>query len=323
MVVKKTLRLPTLSDTMDTNDMVSLFAMTYNLNNQTVSESDLGFLAMDSDIVFLSFQEVGPFVPVVCLRNQSLLSTIIADMYRRTHTVICDESLLGIKLVVLARSEVSKSIRINRVDTVSTGADGIYGNKGCVYASMIVKGTPFLFVAAHLPEGESEVDARNSSVSVIMREIQISLKRNPILAHSFICFAGDLNYRVNMDYDSAIVADIDELVLHDQLKEEQNQLKVLQGFHENPIEFMPTYKYDINTNVFDTSKKRRVPSYTDRILLYAKSRKTFTQSSYKANHSIWISDHRPVMATYEFVLYKNDEDEFVKAPSASICCNVF
>lgn len=39
----------------------------------------------------------------------------------------------------------------------------------------------------------------------------------------------------------------------------------MKKFSEANILFLPTYKFDIGTEIYDTIKKR-VPSYTDRIL---------------------------------------------------------
>ena len=38
---------------------------------------------------------------------------------------------------------------------------------------------------------------------------------------------------------------------------------------QGPLFFRPTYKYDVGTDVYDTSKKQRVPSWTDRVLWWS------------------------------------------------------
>ena len=61
---------------------------------------------------------------------------------------------------------------------------------------------------------------------------------------------------------------IASLLPHDEL---QQQIKTRKAFHdgwrEGPITFLPTYKYDAGSvGVFDSSEKRRAPSWCDRIL---------------------------------------------------------
>jgi hypothetical protein len=41
--------------------------------------------------------------------------------------------------------------------------------------------------------------------------------------------------------------------------------KRLQNFEEGPLSFEPTYKYNRDSDVYDTSMKRRVPAWCDRI----------------------------------------------------------
>lgn len=65
--------------------------------------------------------------------------------------------------------------------------------------------------------------------------------------------------------------DINELLRYDQLRKQisRNPAHRLRRFQEGTISFLPSYKYDPGTDVYDTSKKSRVPAYCDRILWYA------------------------------------------------------
>lgn len=61
---------------------------------------------------------------------------------------------------------------------------------------------------------------------------------------------------------------LSSLLTHDQL---HTQMRKRQAFHdgwrEGPIDFLPTYKYDVGSvGMFDSSEKRRGPSWCDRIL---------------------------------------------------------
>ena len=61
---------------------------------------------------------------------------------------------------------------------------------------------------------------------------------------------------------------LSSLLPHDEL---QQQMKFRKAFHdgwrEGPITFLPTYKYDVGSvGVFDSSDKKRAPSWCDRIL---------------------------------------------------------
>ncbi len=96
---------------------------------------------------------------------------------------------------------------------------------------------------------------------------------------------------------------IAELVKGDQLLFEQAAGRVAVGFSEGPLGFPPTYKFDVGTDAYDSGPKRRVPSYTDRILFRAAEGPPAMQLlSYRSISAIKTSDHRPVVAEFSMAL---------------------
>jgi len=73
-------------------------------------------------------------------------------------------------------------------------------------------------------------------------------------------------------------------------------------FHEGALNFKPTFKFDYESDVYDTSKKMRVPSWTDRVLYKPDSCKllAYTRCDCK------FSDHRPVLGIFECTTKKVD-----------------
>lgn len=54
---------------------------------------------------------------------------------------------------------------------------------------------------------------------------------------------------------------LDELFKYDQFNLYKNSYSLTNEYQEGVIRFLPTYKYDANSNVYDTSKKQRIPSW--------------------------------------------------------------
>lgn len=69
------------------------------------------------------------------------------------------------------------------------------------------------------------------------------------------------------DDPASLQTTLASLLPHDQLHRIIRERKAFQDWKEGPITFLPTYKYDIGSvGVFDSSEKRRAPSWCDRIL---------------------------------------------------------
>ena len=121
---------------------------------------------------------------------------------------------------------------------------------------------------------------------------------------------GDLNYRLNdlkTDEVKKLVAEGQLAKLlehHDQLGQERLHQAVFVGWREGPIRFKPTYKYDLESNNWDSSEKSRTPAWTDRILYRGEN---ISQIEYRSQEKLNPSDHKPVSATFKLGLRVIDQ----------------
>jgi synaptojanin len=81
---------------------------------------------------------------------------------------------------------------------------------------------------------------------------------------------------------------------------------MLRKYREMAIEFKPTFKYDKWSDQYDTSKKMRVPSYTDRILWFHKEQ-YIVPLSYESKDNRF-SDHRPVVGYFKVMAHQHVEE---------------
>ena len=118
-------------------------------------------------------------------------------------------------------------------------------------------------------------------------------------------FIGDLNYRVEGNRRAVDVllerGMLDVMRANDQLAIEKNARRVFHGWNEGHLSFPPTYKLNRGTfDTYDSSKKQRVPSWTDRVLWRAagagRVRCDSTPEVYTSATGVTTSDHLPVVA---------------------------
>ena len=279
---------------------VNLFVMTFNLADSDIPHGTFSFIPNGYDLYVLGFQEVGPFVPIACLAKQEALSNELRSHFGDSYNIITDKSMLALKLFIAVRAEL-KEIIPTECHLVPTGADGQYGNKGAIAVSLNMYESKIMFICAHFAAHKKAVQERNQNYADIIAKItEYSNGISPFDSHNYIIWFGDLNYRINKTYHDAkklaVSGKFAELKQDDQLTKEKSSMRVFNGFFEEDIQFPPTYKFDKGTFIYDTSKKKRIPSYTDRILFYAKSKKTVSVSNYTSDMNILVSDHRPVIA---------------------------
>jgi hypothetical protein len=127
-----------------------------------------------------------------------------------------------------------------------------------------------------------------------------------IMDHEICILNGDLNYRIDtMGRDTVVNAikanNLAKLLERDQLlaSKRKNPWFRLRAFQELPITFAPTYKYDVGTDNYDTSEKKRAPAWCDRLLYRGGDR--VKQLNYQ-RHEVYVSDHRPVTGMFQMVI---------------------
>jgi len=123
---------------------------------------------------------------------------------------------------------------------------------------------------------------------------------------------------VQSDVDpAALQTTILSLLPHDELQQQiQGRKAFHDGWTEKPITFLPTYKYDVGSvGVFDSSDKRRGPSWCDRILYRTRraldeyKRKVAEEGAAKARDEEMKAKGLEEAAEDESVLFDYNPDE--------------
>lgn len=135
--------------------------------------------------------------------------------------------------------------------------------------------------------------------------------------HAAVFFMGDLNYRLDLDREEAENLVDAAFTYSNDILQPETALEILHsrdqllarltagsrqfyefptGFAEMAITFPPTFKFDPGTNDYDTSAKRRVPAWCDRVLYAPKP--NVHPETYSSVNAPSMSDHRPVVATF-------------------------
>lgn len=226
--------------------------------------------------------------------------------------LVASRNMSAIHVMVVAHRSVLSFIWNVDSAQVATGIGNFIGNKGGVQVGFCVGRTSVLFVNAHLAAHQSKMGERTKDHARILEESPLRKDKSSTGVHNEydrVFFMGDLNARVNAQRD-----EVDEWLTTGKLGEclQRDQLLCLlraegaravaecglwPDFEEAEIKFRPTYKFDSRSNVYDSSKKKRVPSWTDRILWKRDAK--IRCMSYGSVASLTCSDHKPVFAQFE------------------------
>ncbi|CAI2365856.1 unnamed protein product [Moneuplotes crassus] len=295
------------------------FYRTLHSNKETLHEP--------ADIIFVGFQETRKLNAFAILKGasktrsdrlkQEVLVALnkIARKHDSDFDYLCfaEESMCGQLILGYCKSSIKWKISKIAMTKIKQGFGGKTGNKGAVVIRFNLDNTSMIVANAHLESGKKHLAERLFQFKDIKENCIVGKGKKSYKFESHKCkfFIGDLNFRINLDYEEAKSLAQNFMPDDKKILEEKDQLNIakateeyLQDIREGPLNFRPTYKYDDNSDVYDTSKKLRAPAWCDRILWF-KNEKHIDQLSYERKEN-QFSDHRPVLSFMSVLTYTHD-----------------
>ncbi|XP_019346535.1 phosphatidylinositol 4,5-bisphosphate 5-phosphatase A isoform X3 [Alligator mississippiensis] len=276
----------------------------------------------DTDMIAIGLQEVNSMI------NKRLKDALFMDQWSElfmdvlspfNFVLVSTVRMQGVILLVFSKYYHLPFLQDIQTDCTRTGLGGYWGNKGGVSVRLSIFGHMVCFLNCHLPAHLEKAEQRKEDFTTILNMQQFEGRvASGILDHDIVFWFGDLNFRIESLDIRFVKYAIDNNILSqlwekDQLNIAKNTWPILSGFQEGPLNFPPTFKFDVGTNKYDTSAKKRKPAWTDRILWKIKSlgashnpsgRRpsrsilSVTQLCYCSHMEYMVSDHKPVAAIF-------------------------
>ncbi|XP_075024270.1 phosphatidylinositol 4,5-bisphosphate 5-phosphatase A [Calonectris borealis] len=276
----------------------------------------------DADVIAIGLQEVNSKI------NKRLKDALFTDQWSELfmdvlspfHFILVSTvRMQGVILLVFAKYYHLPFLQDIQTDCTRTGLGGYWGNKGGVSVRLSIFGHMVCFLNCHLPAHLEKAEQRKEDFATILHMQQFEgHAASGILDHDLVFWFGDLNFRIESLDIRFVKYAIDSNILSqlwekDQLNIAKSTWPVLSGFQEGPLNFPPTFKFDVGTNKYDSSAKKRKPAWTDRILWKIKSPSvglgvggrrpsrgvlSVSQLCYCSHMEYTVSDHKPVAAIF-------------------------
>lgn len=295
---------------------IRIFASTFNVNGTVSSDpilkewlfSSEDNVNQDYDLVCVGFEEIVELTPgkMINVKSDNLdkwehqIKSLLDEHGKEKYLPLWSWQMGGLALVLLIKESQMGNITNIEGSVKKTGLGGISANKGGIAISFNYSETLVCFVCSHLAAGLNNVDERHQNYKAIAKGIRFS-KHKKIKDHDAVIWMGDFNYRIALQNDQvkALIETkrYQKLFEYDQLNKQMADGETFPFFGEMEITFAPTYKFDNNSNVYDTSEKQRIPAWTDRVLSMSKG-KILRQEVYNSADKVIFSDHRPVYAIF-------------------------
>ncbi|KAF3840797.1 hypothetical protein F7725_006659 [Dissostichus mawsoni] len=314
--------------------------VTWNVATAEPPEDVASLMQLDvqppTDIYVIGLQEVNA-TPVRFISDllveDSWSHVFMETLAPRGFVKVTSVRMQGLLLLVFAKQMHLPFIRNIQTTYTRTGIFGYWGNKGGVSVRFSFYGHMVCFLNCHLAAHMNYALQRVDEIEHILEKQDFDITDTPhVRDHKVVFWFGDLNFRI-ADHGlhflrSSINGErLNLLWSKDQLTMMKKNEPFLQEFEEGPLNFKPTYKFNRNSDTYDTSGKKRKPAWTDRILWRIKPKTLpseddddkasistvdeteeypllVIQDKYTCDMSYGVSDHKPVIATFSLELRK-------------------
>ncbi|KAK6968179.1 inositol polyphosphate 5-phosphatase K-like isoform X1 [Biomphalaria glabrata] len=287
--------------------VVSIYLVTWNVNGKPPPSDFTDLLQLNRnplpEIYCIGLQEMGV---------QSWESALMAALKPFDYVKIKSRQLVGILTIMFVHRNCLQHVTSVESELTRSGLAGFYGNKGAASIRMDFMGMNLIVVNCHLAAHMENVAERLNNIDQILSTQQF---RDPdtdnILDHDYIFWMGDMNFRIEeTTYEKTLelidLRNFKKLYRNDQLYIAIQEGLIFDMFQEGTITFPPTYKFDPGTDKYDSSAKRRIPAYCDRILYhfhdtaYGNLKLQAKLIEYICHPEYKMSDHKPVSAIISF-----------------------
>lgn len=297
---------------------LGIYIATWNMQGEKGLPANLDDLLLPTDSEFaqdfyiIGVQEGCPDRREWEVRLQETLGPYYVMLYAASHGVLY--------LTVFVRRDLIWFCSEVEHATVTTRIISQIKTKGAVGIAFTFFGTSFLFITSHFTSGDAKVYERILDYNKIVEALALpkglpdtnpyrSTPSDVTTRFDQVFWFGDFNFRLSRDrvevesiMKRTVGGNMGPLLEHDQLTREMKDGSIFKGFQEAPIQFLPTYKFDIGCDIYDTTSKQRTPSYTDRILFRNRQADDIKVLKYTSCSSIKTSDHRPVIGFFQVKL---------------------
>lgn len=299
--------------------------------------------AFDYDVVCVGFQEVVELSPQQIMSTDPSVRILWEKKVKESlnanpgamrseksgdeYVLLRSGQLVGAALMVFVKSKILGNIRNVEGAIKKTGLSGMAGNKGAVAVRMDIQNTSLCVVTAHLAAGFANDEERNRDYRTIAQGIRFVGGRG-IEDHDAVIWLGDFNYRIGLGHEEAMglveqlqnpqagpkaEEALEKLYENDQLNIQMVAGQVFPWYQEMRVNFLPTYKFDVGTDKYDSSEKARIPAWCDRVIYKSNTKsgqdggRCLKGLEYGSVQELRFSDHRPVYATFELDVAVVDE----------------